>query len=180
MTAGVKTKIDILLNSNLTKRTPDSPCSNSFGCAFFIAFVYYNGTWDYLYDEWVYLNNTHLWTPGNAPYNYSWIDLKNNGWKKLTVITNATTNAAKMNMLFGLDGNYTGNITIDNVIVSRSVIGQTVYLDTNISGWTTPSGASPLINITLMDTIGTFNITAWSPGNNNYSASSHTWYAKVQ
>ena len=104
----------------------------------------------------------------------------NNGWKKITVITNSTDNTAKFNVMFGLDENYTGNITIDNVIISNLTVAQTVYLDTNISGWTTQTGVSPLINITRLTALGLYNITGWFPGNTNYTAAMQTWYADVK
>jgi hypothetical protein len=56
----------------------------------------------------------------------------------------------------------------------------TVYLDTNITGWSLQSGISPLYNITQLTSLGVFNITGYFPGDNNYTASSQTYYAFVQ
>ena len=66
-----------------------------------------------------------------------------------------------------------------NFTVVSSVSGKTVKLDTNITGWTTASGTTPLFNYTRLNTAGTYNVTGYFSGDANYSASSATYYATV-
>jgi hypothetical protein len=55
----------------------------------------------------------------------------------------------------------------------------TVYLDTNITGWTVDSGNSPYENFTSISTVGTYNFTGYWPGNENYTSSSETHYVTI-
>jgi hypothetical protein len=66
-----------------------------------------------------------------------------------------------------------------NFTVTVGAAGQTVYLDTNISGWAVQSSETPLFNYTMLSQDGKYNITGYYLGNSNYSASSATHYAAV-
>lgn len=72
--------------------------------------------------------------------------------------------------------NYAQN-DIANFTVALNASGKTVYLDTNITGWTIQSGTTPLYNITNLTGLGIYNITGYFLGDENYTASSRTYYA---
>ncbi|MEM5803853.1 MAG: PQQ-binding-like beta-propeller repeat protein [Candidatus Aenigmatarchaeota archaeon] len=66
-----------------------------------------------------------------------------------------------------------------NITASLNVSGKTIYLDSNISGWVLQSSYTPLFNYTYLSSIGTFNITAYFEGDENYTSSSKTLYLTV-
>ncbi|MFH1049168.1 MAG: hypothetical protein V1732_05905, partial [Patescibacteria group bacterium] len=60
-----------------------------------------------------------------------------------------------------------------------NISGKTVYLNTNLTGWNIASGTTPLFNYTQLQQAGIFNITGYFSGDENYSASSATYFANV-
>lgn len=104
----------------------------------------------------------------------------------LTTTTSTTTtvpsNTETRLYLNGTEGNfYYVNNTYANFTVWVNVSG-TVYLDTNITNWTTSSGNSPFtqivqLNATQNDTY--YNITGYFIGNATHNASSQVHYAIV-
>jgi hypothetical protein len=66
-----------------------------------------------------------------------------------------------------------------NFTVTVNASGQTVYLDTNITGWVTNTTATPLMNLTTLNDVGVFNITGYYLDTQNYSDGSVTYYATV-
>lgn len=83
--------------------------------------------------------------------------------------------------LNGTQGDFTYNYSqTANFTVVLNISGKTVYLDTNITGWSLQSGVTPLYNYTVLNDLGVFNITGYFPGDQNYSSSLETHYATVQ
>lgn len=82
---------------------------------FFANIVFYNDT-HWLDDEFLYFNNTELWVPYNYEFTTSWKNVDN--WKKITMIVTSPSTSTKSNILFGLDGNYSGKVLIDDVHVT--------------------------------------------------------------
>jgi len=82
--------------------------------------------------------------------------------------------------LNGTEGNknYVQNRTA-NFTATVNVTGKTVYMTTNLSGWVLQSGTNSVINTTPLTELGTFNITAYFSGDQNYSSSYKTYYAFV-
>jgi len=72
-----------------------------------------------------------------------------------------------------------GNGTVANFTVYVNASGETVGLDTNMTGWTIQTGTTPLYNYTLLSEFGKFNITGFYEGNDNYTSSSDTLYLDV-
>ena len=68
---------------------------------------------------------------------------------------------------------------IANFTALFDVPGKTIYLTTNITGFGIISNTSVIYNITNLTTLGTFNVTAWFDGDENYTASSKTWFITV-
>ncbi|MEM0372735.1 MAG: hypothetical protein QXO69_02780, partial [archaeon] len=82
--------------------------------------------------------------------------------------------------LNGSEGNVTYNVgDFANFTVSLNVSGKTVYLNSTIPGWALQSGITPLENVTQLTTVGTYAVTGYFPGDENYTSSSVTYYANV-
>ena len=118
------------------------------------------GTWDYVCN-----------TTGNVNF---------------TSATNSSTfvvdKAPTLTRLFlnGTENNKTYIIgDVANLTVTVNATGQTVYLDTNLSGWTLQSSTTPLTNITTLSQTGYYNITGYYNGSDNYTASTVTYYLTV-
>jgi len=80
--------------------------------------------------------------------------------------------------------NGTGDKTYDaesyaNFTVYVNISGKTVKLDSNYTGWVLRSDVTPLINISYLIRTGTWNLTGYFGGDQNYSASSETHYFTV-
>ena len=127
-----------------------------------------------------YYNFTGL---GAGTYTYSWyFNDTNNNWNATTATTFTISTASTSVKLFlnGTEGNVTYPLNDwANFTVTLNVSGKTVYLNTNIPGWVLQSGVTPLVNITQLTSAGLFNITGYFPGDQNYTASSQTWFANV-
>ncbi|RLJ03457.1 MAG: hypothetical protein DRP11_00575, partial [Candidatus Aenigmatarchaeota archaeon] len=84
-------------------------------------------------------------------------------------------------LLNSTDGNYTYERGSDaNFTALLNVSGKVIYMDSNITGWILINGTSPLYNLTTLTEIGTFNLTAYFPGDENYTSYIKTHYASVQ
>jgi len=81
---------------------------------FFANIIFYNDT-NWLDDKFLYFNNTDLWTPSSG-FTISWENVGD--WKKITMIVTSPTDSTKSNIIFGLDGNYSGKVLIDDVHVT--------------------------------------------------------------
>ncbi|MEM5866426.1 MAG: PQQ-binding-like beta-propeller repeat protein [Candidatus Aenigmatarchaeota archaeon] len=105
-----------------------------------------------------------------------------NNWNKtdswIYVINKAPT-SIKLS-LNGSESDRTYNVSdVANFTVSLNISGKIVYLETNISGWVLQSSITPLFNYTKLKQKGIFNITGYFLGDENYTASSQTYFATV-
>jgi PGF-pre-PGF domain-containing protein len=97
--------------------------------------------------------------------------------KVLTISKGPTLTKLYLN---GTEGNVSYNLTqVANFTVTLNVTGKYVNLTTSITGWTDQTGQTPLMNYTTLNEKGVFNITGYFLGDENYTASSQTWYATV-
>jgi|GEM_PF-4805567 len=90
--------------------------------------------------------------------------------------------AATLTRLFlnGTESNRTYAVNdLANFTVALNVSGKIVYLNTSIAGWALNYTTTPLFNYTVLDTAGVYNITGYFAGDENYTASSQTYYATV-
>jgi hypothetical protein len=116
---------------------------------------------------------------------YVWRSYANdtsNNWNVTDQFVYVVYKAPTLTRLFlnGTEGNRTYNVTeFANFTVALNVSGKTVYLETNMSDWILQSGITPLINYTKLNQKGVFNITGYFLGDENYTASSQTYYANV-
>ncbi len=138
----------------------------------------------------LYRNGTNVTTEINSnvtlgvgTYNYTCNITGNANYTSATNSSNYVVNkAATLTRLFlnGTEGNRSYNTgDVANFTVTINASGKTVYLDTNISGWTQQSGVTPLTNITTLSQVGYYNVTGSFPGDTNYTASNVTYYANV-
>jgi hypothetical protein len=101
---------------------------------------------------------------------------------QISTTTTIPSNTETKIYLNGTEGNfYYLNNTYVNFTVWVNVSG-TVYLDTNITGWTTRFGDSPLTRIVQLNASQNntyYNITGYFPGNATHDPSSQTHYAIV-
>ncbi len=115
-------------------------------------------------------------------YNYTWfgIDAAGNQNSSDTVgYTISIAPALARLFLNGTEGNRNYNLNdMANFTVALNITG-TAYLNANITGWVLQSGATPLSNYTRLQSEGTFNITGYFPGNENYSSSSATYFVSI-
>jgi hypothetical protein len=120
---------------------------------------------------------------GVGTYNYRWYanDTKNN-WNATTTFTFTVSQASTSIKLFlnGTEGNKNYGLgDFANFTVALNISGKTVYLNTSIPGWVLQSGATPLVNITQLNSLGYFTITGSFLGDQNYTGSSQTYFANV-
>jgi PGF-pre-PGF domain-containing protein len=66
-----------------------------------------------------------------------------------------------------------------NITVVLNVQNKYVNLTSNMSGWVLQTGVTPLINYTNLTTLGSFNMTGYWLGDENYTADSESWFASV-
>jgi hypothetical protein len=78
-------------------------------------------------------------------------------------------------------GNKSYNINdAANFTVSLNVSGKTVKLASNYTGWALQSGTTPLMNYTTLNSAGDwYNLTGYFEGDENYSASTRTYFFNV-
>jgi len=83
-------------------------------------------------------------------------------------------NGTRGNVTYGF-GTY-ANFTAD----TNTTYPVTLYLYSDYPGWVTQSGLSPLTNITYVEQLGTWNITAYFGGDENYTSAYETHFFTVQ
>gem|GEM_PF-4896476 len=75
-----------------------------------------------------------------------------------------------------------GDASIDegtaNITANFTAADRTIYLYVNASGWTIQSGNGTVTN-TSSFSVGVYNVTAWFPGDMNYSSYSATYFLTV-
>ncbi|MFQ6020687.1 MAG: CARDB domain-containing protein [Candidatus Aenigmatarchaeota archaeon] len=116
-------------------------------------------------------------------YDYKWYanDTSDN-WNKTSLNNYVIDRAPTITRLFlnGTEGNRNYNLNdVANFTVILDVSGKTVKLDTNITGFVTQVGETPLEFITTLTEEGIFNITGYFEGDENYTESSQTYYISV-
>ncbi len=145
-------------------------------------YPYYAGTDDSLNGAWA-INFTQPAIGGAGTYNYTWFGIDTVGLQNSTQTVGYMINKVPtLTRLFlnVTEGNKNYNISqTANFTVTLNISGKTVYLDTNLSGWSTASGTAPLYNYTQMQGAGIYNITGYFVGDENYSASSATYFASI-
>ena len=163
-------------NANQTYTYPQAV--NATGVAAFgTANLYREGSSVSNAEEILLGNGTYAYkvnaTSGNSNYSDN-----STGLTFYALVNKGSTNTVLL--LNGTDGDKTYyNSSVANFTITLNVSGKTVSLDTNISGWSTVSGVTPLQNTTELSTIGRFNITGYFSGDANYSASSATHFLRV-
>jgi len=124
------------------------------------------------------------WFNASQVYNITAVSQGNSTFPSTNVTRYITVNRAptETNLLLnGTDGNvnYEPN-QVANFTVTVNKSGETVYLDSNYTGWVLQSGTTPLYNYTTLTTTGTnWNITGYYEGNQNYTSSYETHYFNV-
>jgi hypothetical protein len=101
----------------------------------------------------------------------------NTTWFYLNISKGVTQTRLYLNNTEGNKAYYKNNVA--NFTVTVNATGETVYLNTNITGWIENTTTTPLKNMTRLLTNGVYNITGWFEGDENYTASSQTYYATV-
>jgi hypothetical protein len=83
--------------------------------------------------------------------------------------------------LNGTEGNKSYNISdAANFTVSLNVSGKTVKLASDYTGWALQSDTTPLMNYTILNSVGDwYNLTGYFEGDENYSSSSKTYFFNV-
>lgn len=99
-----------------------------------------------------------------------------------TVSLELPGNVSSMNLtLNGINGDITidagSNVTI---FVELSVPGGNITLDVNMTGWSILTNTTPLYKVVVFPDAGTYNVTAWFPGDLNNTAVSVTHYITVR
>jgi hypothetical protein len=145
---------------------------------------------------YILVNNTSMGTTyGNNIYNYSiilpagtfnWTSYANNttdNWNTSDTWSFSIGQTPTLTRLFldPIEDNKSYNSTnTANFTVTLNVTGKTVNLDSNYTGWTLQTGPATLMNYTSLSAVGNFwNITGYFSGDENYSASSRTYYFNV-
>lgn len=130
------------------------------------------------------INFTDL-TAGNN-YQYRWIanDTSNNFNSTDVVSYQIAKNTSAVIRLFlnETEGNKIyGQNQIANFTAFLNVSGKTIFLDSNYTGWALQSNANSRIdNITTLSSVGNnFNLTAYWNGDENYTASSQTYFFNI-
>lgn len=83
--------------------------------------------------------------------------------------------------LNGTEGNKSYNLRqTANITATLNVSEKTIFLYSNMSGWVLKYSTTPIINYTILTEKGTFNITAYFEGDENYTSSTKTYYLTVQ
>lgn len=124
--------------------------------------------------QWgAYNNNFSAQVLGNQNYSSSPL---------VTLWWNVSKGATSIRLYINGSENNVSFIVYDvgNFTTSLNVSSKTVYIQSNMGGWTLQSGTTPLYNYTLLSLKGLFNITGYFPGDENYTGSSNTYYANVR
>jgi len=106
----------------------------------------------------------------------------NNNWNNTDLWVYLVDKAPSSIQLFlnGSESDRVYNISdVANFTVLLNISGKIVYLETNISGWVLQSSLTPLFNYTKLNQKGVFNVTGYFLGDENYTASSKTYFISV-
>jgi len=131
-------------------------------------------------------NQFEIITLAAAVWNYTCIYSQSQNYTSSSTVDNYLTiskASSTINLLLNdTDGDKLYNISdvINSTIELTTPSGtNTVYLDTNITDWTTDSGSSPRQNMTSISTVGKYNFTGYWNGNQNYTGASETHYVTI-
>ncbi len=125
-------------------------------------------------------NNTAI-TLGANTYEYICNLSSTENYSSASTSSILTISKAPTNISLYLNGSennasYTQNVT-GNFTVLVNVSDLTVNLTSNYTGFIQQNGTTSIINYTNLSTTGNWwNLTGWTDGNANYSASSRTYY----
>ncbi len=127
---------------------------------------------------------TYLGTLASSFYNFTAVaETTQNYTASSSTYFQTINKAVTLVRLFlnGTEGDRNYNITAPQVNLTAvlNVTGKTIYLNTNITGWSLQSGTASVTNYTTITSSGIYNITAYFPGDSNYMASSQTYFANV-
>lgn len=96
-----------------------------------------------------------------------------------TVIINTQVSGGLRLFFNGAEGNanfQTGSTV--NITALLNFTG-TVYLDINVTNWTTLNGTGSLTALQQFNENGVYNVTAWTPGDANHTASKITYFITI-
>jgi PGF-pre-PGF domain-containing protein len=133
------------------------------------------------YANGYYYNSSVL---GANTYQYRFVANDSSGNTNVTPILYFTIAQAPTNISLYLNEtennySYTQN-SVANFTVTVNISGKIVNLTSNYTGWIEQYNTTPLYNYTTLSTLGNFwNITGFFEGDENYSASSKTYYFNV-
>ncbi|MFH0890107.1 MAG: S8 family serine peptidase [Candidatus Aenigmatarchaeota archaeon] len=120
---------------------------------------------------------------GGGVYNYTVVleETQNYSFVNITRMLTVTQTPTGITLLLnGSAGNYTYDIrTTANFTAIVNISGKNVTLTSNMSGWVDQNNVNITENLTILNQIGIFNITAYFAGDQNYSYSSQTLFATV-
>ena len=96
---------------------------------------------------------------------------------------NYTINKAQTQTSLYLNG--TNSNTIYNITQYANITAvlsknKTICIDSNLTNWTLQCGTGNVSTEKYLDKIGIYNITAYFPGDQNYSSSKETWFIDVK
>ncbi len=116
-------------------------------------------------------------------YQYRWIaNDTNNTFNFTSTAVYSVAKTATLIRLFlnGTEGNknYDKN-NAGNFTSTINVTGKAIFMTSNMTGFGTPNTTTTIYNTTNLAQAGTFNMTAWFDGDDNYTSFSQTWFATV-
>jgi len=114
-------------------------------------------------------------------YNYRWYanDTSNNWNNTGTQTYTINKTASTVNLLLDVtDANITVEVGSTVNITGQLITGENI-VELYQDGVLINSGTTPLQNLTLFDTLGTYNITVTYPATENYSSSTETHFVRV-
>jgi hypothetical protein len=118
---------------------------------------------------------------GGGTYNWTGSFAGNDNYSASSVTVFLTVLPAAPDMHLYLDGNESdSHYNLYDIANFTATIGSgTVNIDSNLTGWVTQSGSSPLTNITTLSELGVFYVNASFAGDANYTPASVTYYITV-
>ncbi len=126
-------------------------------------------------------NETALLSGG--VYNYTVVFEETQNYSLVNITRTLTITKAPTNITLLLNGsaeNYTYNLsTAANFTAYVNTSGRVVTLISNMSGWVNTNNENIIENLTVLNQIGIFNMTAYFAGDQNYSFSSQTLFATI-
>ena len=141
-------------------------------------FLYRN---DFEFDPSTLVTDVRILAGGNHTYVYNTTGGENYTAGSVTRLLNITK--AISNVTLFLNGTQASrNYQLGqqaNLTVAVNATGQTVWLHTNMTGWSDISGTTPFKSYNNMSTEGVINVTGYLEENENYTADSQTYFATV-